>query len=242
MTRRFNYTGRKRLDSSRFSTRLVSKDPLRASVTLDLAELELAPDAEIIVEPYSGTVSRRIHCGTVAQPAVPNPIVLDDLEGSTSIQFRARVVEPSGRLLASAERVKLHGLEDEDGRMSLLPVELTPDLEEEIWEIEVSETLYPKLKLNSRIPAIEQKLLTDPVFGGAVIVAALRRVFEYLLEDPDGDVWQADWLKFARTLDSGFDPEKAIDDEDRAAAAGELARKFARQQNFVTNVLAGMSN
>lgn len=242
MTRRFNYTGRKRLDSTMFSVKLVSKDPLSAAITISLSELDLAPDAEIVVEPYSGTVSRRIACGTVGSPAVPNPVVLDDFEGGRSIQFRARVVEPSGRLLAAAERVKLKGLNDGAGRMSLLPVELTPDLEEEIWEIEVSETMYPKLKLNSRIPAIEQKLLSDPVFGGALIVAALRRVFEYLLEYPDGEDWQPDWLKFVRTLDTSFDPEVAMEDEERIARAGELARRFAKQQNFVTNVLAEMSN
>ena len=235
--RRFNYTNRERITSDHFSARVTNAEPLTASVHLQLSGLSLPPEASIGVEPYSGTISKRIPCGTVATPAVPSTIDLEDLRTGASIQFRVKVVTSDGKLVAAANRMRLIGVDEETGRKALLPVETTPDLGEEIWRLEVDESTAPKLLLNSRIPAIERRLVADPVLAGAILLPAVRAVVEVLAESLDGDVWQPDWLTFVRRWEPGLHPEKILDEEDRERLAWTVVEGFSRDQGFVRLVL-----
>lgn len=228
MTRRFNYTDRKRLGSDNFRARVVTQDPLSATIHLDLADRDLPPDADVFAEAYVGTISRRFHLGTVEKPEVPAEIDLSDLQSGNSIQFRARVVENGGRLLASVERVRLKGLNEDQNRQPLLPVEKSPELGELIWRIDVSESTHPKLVLNSKVPSIENRILDDPLIGGAVLLPAVRKVLEVLIENPGGDVWQENWLTFARN----WEPDTSVDDELDAE----------RKEEWVETVLAGFAS
>jgi hypothetical protein len=65
-------------------------------------------------------------------------------------------------------RIRLADASEESDRKPLLTVETTPELGEEIWRLEVSTTEHPRLLLNSRVPSIEDRLLSDPVIGGAM--------------------------------------------------------------------------
>jgi hypothetical protein len=239
MTRRFNYTARARITSDHFSARVISEKPLTASLHLDLSSLELPGTADVLIEPYAGTVSERISCGKVSALMVPRSIDVDHLKTGGSIQFRVKVVDANGRLVAAANRIKLHGLDEDSGRRPLLPVETTPELGEEIWRVIVDESTYPKLQLNSRVPSIERRLVEDPVVAGAILVPAVRRILEVLTESLDGDVWQPDWLNFATRWSPDIDPERDLDPEAQASIVELVVDGFAREQAFVRRLVMG---
>jgi len=244
MTRRFNYTGRQRITSDHFTAKVVSDSPLMASLILSLEGLTLDPAHKIIVEPYVGTVSTRIDCGTVSQMKVPSPYDLSELQTGGSIQFRVKVTGPDGRLVAAGERIRLVGENEVSGRKPLLPVETDTTLGEEIWQIHVSESTHPKLVLNSHVASLKDKLLTDPVLSGSILLPAIRQVLHVLAETPGGEVWQPDWLTFARQFDPDTDPEKSMEDEDRNAWVEAIVSEFAKRQGFVrkaSEILGGTS-
>ena len=241
MTRRFNYTGRQRITSGHFSANVISEDPLIAAVSLNLDGLKVTPEDRIVIEPYVGNIAKRIDCGQVSAPAVPVSVDLTDLSSGGSIQFRVKVSGKDGRLTAAGDRIRLTGINEETGRRALLPVETNPTLGEQIWKIEVSESLHPKLILNSRIPSIESRLLDDPVFGGAVLLPAIRKVLEVLAETPDGDVWQQDWLEFARRWNPDTNPDHTLESDDRDEWIDTIITAFSRKQGFARRATEPMS-
>lgn len=237
MTRRFNYTGRQRITSDHFEARVISETPLIASLALNLGGLKLEADSQVIIEPYVGTVSLRLDCGTVKALAVPTTTDLSELRTGGGIQFRVKITGPDGRLRAAGERIRLTGLDEDSGRRPLLPVEKDPTLGEEIWRVRVSQNEAPLLSLNSRIPSIEALLLTDTVFGGAVICAAVRRVLEVLTEHPEDDIWQQDWLEFVRPWAPHISFDESMDEQELNDWIDTVMQGFAAENKFVTRAL-----
>jgi hypothetical protein len=237
MTRRFNYTGRARITTDHFTARQISDNPLTASITLDLAALDLPAGAEVIVEPYAGTVSQRVPCGRIGALVVPRTVDLTSLATGNSIHFRVKVVAADGKLAAAANRLRLLGRDEDSGRRSLLPVETTPELGEEVWRVQVNTNLAPRLQLNSRVPSIEKRLLDDPLLSGAILVPAVRQILEVLAETLDGDIWQPDWLAFALRWAPDIDPEKELDEEERRELVDLVVSGFAKEQAFVRSLI-----
>ena len=194
MARRFNYTQRKKLSGQNITTRMVSADPPVATVALYLSEEQLDPDAKVFLEAYVGNISKRVDCNTVGDLKIPKSIDLRELQVGGSIHFRVKVVDAGGLLLASADRIRLAGASEDNDRKPLMTVETTPALGEEIWRVEVSQSEHPRLLLNSRVHSIEDRLLRDPVLGGAILIPAVQRVLQLLVEDLEGDIWQPDWI------------------------------------------------
>jgi hypothetical protein len=238
MTRRFNYTGRQRITSDHFEARVISETPLIASLALNLKDLKLEADNTVTIEPYVGNVSLRLNCGTVKALAVPPTADLSELRTGGGIQFRVKITGQDGRLRAAGERIRLTGLDEDSGRRPLLPVEKDPTLGEEIWRVRVTQNEAPLLSLNSRIPSIEGLLLTDSVFGGAIICAAVRRVLEVLTEHPDDDIWQQDWLEFVRPWAPHVSFDESMDEQEVNDWIDAVMQGFSAEQKFVTRALS----
>ena len=235
MTRRFNYTGRERINSDEFFAKTVSESPLVAALTLDLSRTPLAPQASVVIEAYSGTVTRRFDCGTVAELKVPPTVDLSALQTGGSIMFRVKVVNPkTGLLLASGDRLRLVGDGEDPKRRPLLSVRVDDTLGEEIWRVNVTANTNPVLVLNSKIASLKNKLTEDPLIGGAILLPAVRQVLAVLLDDLDGPEWQADWVKFVKTVHPDIDIEKNIHDDERDIWINEVMAVFAESLTFVT--------
>jgi hypothetical protein len=202
MKRRFNYTGRKRILEKNISIVLQRNDHGAIEsfkATINLAQLELPETAKVFVEAYYRTEQKRYDFGTVGGVKSPDDTSLSDLAYTENLRFRVLVVDASGKILASANKVKPVGELEE----SILPVDYV-DLGKQIWRIvyEADED-GPVLQLNRKIPQIET-LSHSPEFIFHVYPAVLREVLMHMIfidtitnqEEPD-TLWQEKWLKFS---------------------------------------------
>ena len=236
MTRRFNYTGRERLTSEEFFAETISETPLAAALTLDLSRTPLAPSAGVVIEAYSGTITRRFNCGTVANLKVPPIVDLSALQTGGSIMFRVKVVNPeTGLLLASGDRLRLVGDGEDPKRRSLLTVRVD-SLGEEIWRVDVSTNIAPVLILNVNIPSLKIQLTEDQLIGGSILLPAVRKVLDVLLDDLDGLEWQSDWIQLVKTVDPDIDIEKDMHPDERETLINDIMAVLAEEWGFVTKI------
>ena len=233
MTRRFNFTGRERLTSEEFFAKTVSENPLVASLSLNLRNTPLAPSGAVYIEAYSGTVSQRFDCGTVSDLRVPHEVNLSAIETGGSILFRVKVVNPdNGLILASGDRLRLVGEGEDPKRRPLLAVRSVDYLEEEIWKIDVSLNDPPVLLLNMKIPDFKDRLVADPLIGGAILVPALRQILAVLLEDMEGGEWQEDWTKFVKAVHPEAEIDRELDSQETAIQIDAIVSVFAETHGF----------
>ena len=233
MTRRFNFTGRERLTSEEFFAKTISENPLVASLSLNLRNTPLAPSGAVYIEAYSGTVAERFNCGTVSDLRVPHEVNLSAIETGGSILFRVKVVNPeNGMILASGDRLRLVGEGEDPKRRPLLAVRTVDYLEEEIWKVDVSLNDPPVLLLNKKIPDFKDRLVADPLIGGAILVPALREILSVLLDDMEGGEWQEDWTKFVKTVHPEADIDGQLDDQDKADQIDGIVAVFAETHGF----------
>src|SRR5687767_8442029 len=97
MIRRFNYTGRKRINRSDVKFTLQPADDVHFmfDATLNLAKHELPPEAVVWVEAYRQTRLMRFDFGTIARPQQPANRKLTEFDTSDAILFRVKVTSTS---------------------------------------------------------------------------------------------------------------------------------------------------
>lgn len=210
MIRRFNYTGRRRIERSDVSVtlRAGNNDVPEFDLNLNLARLQLPGSAKIYVEAYYRTSWMRFSCGIAEKIEYPPDRRLTEIDRGSTVYFRVLVVDETGvhgRIVASVDGIRpLQPGEKEDKRRSLLPVNLT-DLGQEVWRLRF-EPADPVLEVNNRIPEVQNRLQRDPVFLAMVYPAVIRQVLEHgifvegLDDDDEAETWQARWVRFSRNL------------------------------------------
>lgn len=229
MRRRFNYTGRKRIERERISLTIHRQNQSVVSFNLsrlDIDDLDLPPHARIYVDAYYRTELKRFDFGTVAHRVYPSSLSLTDLAYPENLKFRVLVVDPSsGKILARADKIVP---EEPAKRRPILPVEFK-DLGCEIWRIEYEgDEGGPILCINKRIPVIENISKQDPLFFICVYPAVLREILMRMIFIEEVDSvsdprvgWHRDWLEFCVNLgvtppdilnhnDENFDREAAL--------------------------------
>jgi hypothetical protein len=185
--RTINQTGRRKLERSEVSVRLVDGGGQADKFEVDFsfkAGSELPPDATVYVEAYSGNTLQRFTCGRVDAARTPDESVLDKLDPTNSPLFRVRVVDESsyiGRLLASADKLRAGGDDDQD-RASLMTLASRP-LGQQTWRVNVRDTDKPELVINSAIPNAMELLKSDPIFQALILPAAFKQVLLFYIWD-----------------------------------------------------------
>lgn len=241
--RRLNSTGRKRIPQNKIDARIlpsIAGEPLRAKLDIDLESLDLPPSAALSVEAYHRSSAMRFDCGTVAVKKIPEPLVLNELDQSGGILFRIKIVDRegvTGKILASADRVRplIEG-EDKD-RRSIFPVEYR-DLGQEIWRVDIDDDAGPFLLLNSKIPALMHVISENHLLAGAMLPAAFRIVLSYLVNDPSVDEdegsWKTDWIRFcSEGLGIEDEPDELEDDDARELWVADAVRRYCEARTFV---------
>ncbi len=175
--RRINSTGRKRVGRQYVTVSMLpaaTGAPATAKAELKLDGLEFPATAGLVLEAYQRSAAMRFCCGTFGEPALPDQMVLEDLDPSSPILFRLKVVdrdEKPGRLLGSADRIRPDGDEAPDRRRSLFPIE-RKELHSEVWKVDFDDA-GPILLLNYNIPGLTARIQKDPLVNGLLLPAAV---------------------------------------------------------------------
>lgn len=220
MIRRFNYTGRKRIDQQRINIEIDDADEGRFpsfTAELNLDGLDLPTDALLIIEAKRELSSRRFDWGCVGNPTPPSDCELTDIPSNP--KFRVMVIESecSRRLLALANDVSPRRIGTEGEIESMLWLE-EADLGEEVWRLDFGEPGdNPKMQVNQNIQGISAAVRRDD-FRSLVMPEALRLILTRALivedEDPSNEQssW-SDWIGFVRSFYDAEIPHTADDSE-----------------------------
>jgi hypothetical protein len=242
--RRINSTGRKKIPHSRIDLRILSTvpgEPLKARLGLDLASLNLPSSAALSVEAYHRSSTMRFDCGTIGSKKIPDVLTLNEIDQSGAVLFRIKVIDQGasrGKILASADRVRPSIEGENEGRKSIFPVEYR-DLGQEIWRVEIDDDAGPLLLLNSKVPALMNRIYDNPLVAGTLLPAAFRLVLQYLAKEPaeddeDGVGWKAEWKRFCTEALGIEDDLDDMDEEDeREKWVEDAVRRYCESRLFV---------
>ncbi len=200
MKRTFNYTGRIKIPQDRITITLQG-DPPAIRASLNLKDLDLPPEAPVVVEAYHRTQFWRFDFGTVASPRGRTDCLLDGIRPKDPVRFRVKVVgsegETAGRLLAEQASIPVSTGGENKGA-ALLGVEFT-DLGDRIWKLDFSEQEGVRLLVNKEVLV---DVTRSETFKSLVLPEALENVLRRMLieekEDPDPEdpSWRGPWYKF----------------------------------------------
>ena len=207
MIRRFNYTRRKRIEHQKVTIALQETgagSPPTFTATLDLAELELPPDARLVITARRGRAAMRFDWGTAGAPTPPPDCRLSAELDNPS--FRVMAQDDTGRILAMADRINPQRAGGQDSMLYLKEEELG----QEVWRLDFSGAGKPTLLVNREIAGISAAMRHDDALRGLVLPEVLRAVLSRALivdaaapDDTEGD-W-SNWLDFVGSFHSTAD-------------------------------------
>jgi len=247
MSRRFNYTGRKRLTRDHFRINLTENTKSPPSFTADVmipSDLKLDPQARIYIEAYVGTSAMRFDFGTVSAVSAPANCVLTDIDANTPILFRVRVVDERGsvgRILAAANGIRPESDMEGKNRKSLLPLRGI-DLGEELWKLELDKDAGPTLAVNNRVPGLTDRIAVDAVLMGAIYPEVVRQITKQLFS-PAGDFdesvdWVTDWRRWlTQQLGREISNEECVDIDSLELVANDVDRGFSDRNRFASKLV-----
>ena len=243
--KRINSTGRKRIPRDRISVTLLPvkpDEPLRAVANVRLDGLAFPDCANVVLEAYQRSTAMRMELGTVAKFAIPDPVILDELDPGAVPLFRLKVVDndgQKGKLLGAAERLRPDSDDTPDGRESLFPVRFA-ELHDEVWRLQI-DAAGPCLLLNCRVPTLKAEIQRNPLISGILLPAALRGVLESLAADShetdeDETGWKSRWLRYCREELGIADDPGPLTLEEREDWIDEGVRTFCKSAKFMAKI------
>jgi hypothetical protein len=247
MSRRLNFTGRKKLMRTSIKVRMhEAKIGQPSSFSADVnipPDLRLSPQARVYVEAYVGASAMRFDFGTVAAISQPDDCLLNEIDAGTPVLFRVKVVDETehvGRLLAAAHGIRPEGDDDGSDRKALLPLRGC-DLGEEVWHLEFDKDAGPTLAVNNRIPGLVERLPTDITLMAAIYPEVVRQMATRVwASDSDFDEnadWLIDWTKWLiDQLGREVTSDDVSDSDAVEVIANDVARNFAAKHKFATTM------
>jgi len=209
MKRRFNYTGREKLnrDAVKISVNKTNGKPKSITAKLNLNEIKYPGDTKIYLDAYHRTDRKRFDFGKISQPVTPHDLTIDELAYTDNLMFRLMLIDESGeqgKIIAHADRIRA---DEEADKKPILPVR-SDDLGQQIWKLEFTgEEGGPILCLNNKIPPLENLVKTDSIFFMYVFPAVIREILTHMIfidtvENPEEPAinWHSDWLKFSKMI------------------------------------------
>jgi hypothetical protein len=229
MPRRFNYTGRKKINREDALVRIERREGgITFDVDLRLTDYKLdkvTPAPRVYVEAYRGasTVWKRFDFGRIGMIQPPEDRSLNEFGVPEGILFRVKISagegEIAGRLLAEADKIRPR-LPDEQEQYGepLIQHMAADDIGDEVWRVDFTGEM-PLLKINSRVPMGVDQFLIDTQHRAVFAPAVMRQVLTRILvierdtgdEDDDSD-WRQRWTRFASQLVTSEYPGTVEDD------------------------------
>lgn len=224
MKRRFNFTGREKLnkDAVKISVNKTNGKPKSIIAKLNLNEIKYPGDTRIYLDAYHKTDRKRFDFGKISHQVIPDDLTIDEMAYTDNLMFRLMLIDESGeqgKIIAHADRIRA---DEEADKKPILPVRFD-DLGQQIWKLEFTgEEGGPILCINNKIPALENLVKTDPVFFMYVFPTAIREILTHMIfidtvENPEEPsvTWHSDWLKFSIMILPN-EPVPDLDPEDIA--------------------------
>lgn len=207
MQRTINHTGRRKIEVKELQINMVEQEGGVPAFDVDfsLNRKKLPDNASIYIEAYQRNTLQRFSFGTVAEIQKPEKRELDQLDLTSPTLFRIRIVDETehlGRLIASAERLKPEGENDDDQRTSLLVVRSRP-LGQQTWKVDFDTSGKPELCINNRIPDAIGQIKNNPQFQSLILPGAFRQVLMFFLwnnDDEDEGGVAEKWMTFAEHI------------------------------------------
>ena len=231
MQRTINHTGRRKIEAKEVQINITGQENEVPEFDVDfsLNREKLPYTASIYIEAYQRNTLQRFNFGTVGEIRKPKNRTLDQLDLSSPTLFRVRIVDETehlGRLVASAERLKPEGDNDEDQRSSLLVVRSRP-LGQQTWKVEFYPGSKPELCINSRIPDAIGQLKNNPQFQSLILPGAFREILMFFLWDDDNEEGSVaeEWITFAEQI-AGEKPQ-GNDPSDLTGWINDVAARFS---------------
>lgn len=240
MLRKLNFTERAKIPRAavHIALRRESDGVLAFDPALDLSSLTAPRDARVYIEAHYRTSYMRFDCGTVADIAIPENRRLSEIDSSSVVRFRVKVVDNTTtdrRILAAADDITVAIESGEGGtRVSLLPVNFR-DLGDVPWRVEL-EAAGAVLELNNRIDGIERMARNDAAFFALVYPAAVREILSQILlvenydTSEESDEWWSLWLRWGRELTDAAIPEDA---DERRSWIDDVVSTFCGRHRVV---------
>ncbi|EZP68019.1 hypothetical protein BV97_05660 [Novosphingobium resinovorum] len=165
--------------------------------------------------------------------------LLKNFSDPTDALFTVKVVAADGLILASSDEIRPDDRRSGE-REALLQVR-SRNLGELTWAVDIAPDGQTSLVVNSRIPAAETWIESDPVASALVLPAALRIVLTKLLSDDsfrESD-WGRAWSEWAASV-SPVEPPTAEDIEEHEAWIEQTLREFAQNHRLASRVVSAM--
>lgn len=245
MSRRLNFTGRKKLTRASIKIRMhETKLGQPASFSADVnipGDFRLSPQGRVYVEAYVGASAMRFDFGTVAAVTQPVECLLSEIDAGTPVLFRVKVVDESehiGRLLAAAHGIRPEGDDDGADRKALLPLRGC-DLGEEVWHLEFDKDAGPTLAINNRVPGLVERFPSDATLMAAIYPEVVRqmamRVWSGNSGFDEGADWLSDWTKWLiEQLGREVSADELDDSDSVEVLANDVARNFAAKHKYAS--------
>ena len=224
MTHRINRTGRKTIRQRDVEVRVDPADdggPPVVGMMVELSEYQFPNEARIRLEVSRSNMVQRWKFGTVGEMVAP-PVEerrLTDVPAGGTWRMFVVAADGSDRLLGHAPRLRPKMPVD-----SLLPLEPSIEMGEEIWRVEFDEGGggNPVLFVNANIEGISDLVRTDPTFRALVMPAVFRIILTRMVIIERAEVDDEGWNDWYRTAHH-YLPGKPIPNVSKAVPVEELA-------------------
>lgn len=201
-------------------------------------------DAEVWMEAAQPRTASfdRWRLGTVATVRGRSPAgqhTLRNFREAVDALFTVKIVASDGRILASSDDIRPDDRRAGE-REALLQVRSQP-LGELPWTVDFGANGQTFLIVNSRIPAAETWIESDPIASALVLPAALRTILTRLLADDgfrEGD-WGRAWAAWAATMSPTEMP--GIEDvDDHEGWVEQTVAAFADYHRLASRAVSAM--
>lgn len=205
MLRRFNYTGRKKINMEHIELSLKEDESKNTyfDLKLNLESYNFLPKAIVRVEAWKSNSVQRWYWGEVKNMRQLSQQERTLKDVPATCQFKILVIDPnnSGLLYGKSNAIRPLSARSMN---SLLPVELSENLGQEIWKLDFGDEDQVVLLLNNSIPDIGQIISGDPTFRSLVMPEIFRSILKHAIfvdeasfSDYDDEKW-SEWVALAK--------------------------------------------
>jgi len=206
--RRVSFLNRKKIKKSDYDISIINQNStLTFDAILTLTEYSFPNSARIVIEAYRQTNWMRFEFGNVGNLQHPENRMLSEFDSEEGIKFRVKVIsedENKGVLLGEADKINPKLSNSTGDEISLLPVQPSSDLQQEIFRLEFD--FEPRLLVNSNLGDWRSLLLT-PTFYALVFPDILRQILNRILlidnqniDIDDKQDWRVKWILFTKNI------------------------------------------